>query len=235
MQILLVGEDPLTLKLLNFLLTEEGHTVYPSPTVGAGLKVTRGEAIDLVVLDVKVPPGGRSTLFRQLREFKPTLPIMVIAAAATREDQMHALQDGADDYLARPFNPAEVVARVYALARRTLETLAPELQTRLCVGPICLDVRGQTLINTTTARTAHLTGMEVQLLHVLLRNAGRVQVHDRLIVDAWGGDYDGSSNQLEVYIYRLRRHLGQLQVDPDFIHTLPGGNYEVVVQDASSH
>ncbi|HUS15995.1 MAG TPA: response regulator transcription factor [Chloroflexia bacterium] len=231
MQILLIGEEPLTLKLLNFLLTEEAYKVWPVTSVSDGLAVARREGIDLVVLDAKAPPTGRGPLFQQLRAFEPLLPIVVIAGGASRDDRIRALRDGADDYIAKPFDPAEVAARVYALARRTSEILAPELQTRLCIGPICLDVRGQALINLTTGTTAHLTRMEVQLMHVLMRTAGHVQTHDQVIADAWGGDYEGSSNQLEVYIHRLRRHLRDLGADPHFIRTLAGGSYEVVLQD----
>jgi len=138
------------------------------------------------------------------------------------------LVSGADDYMTKPFDPAEVAARVYALARRTLETRAPELQTRLCVGHACLDVRTQSLIDTDSNREVSLTKMEAQLLHVLMRNAGQVLPHDRLITEAWGNDYEGSSNQLEVYIHRLRTKLRQVAKDSDLIHTVPGGSYEMV-------
>ena len=109
-----------------------------------------------------------------------------------------------------------------------MDTRAPELQTRLCVGRVCLDVRTQSLIDTESNREVALTKMEAQLLHVLMRNAGQVLPHDRLITEAWGTDYEGSSNQLEVYIHRLRTKLRQIAKESDLIRTVPGGSYEMV-------
>jgi DNA-binding response OmpR family regulator len=116
---------------------------------------------------------------------------------------------------------------VHALARRTHQAWAPSLQTRLCVGGACLDVPNQRLEVQGAGRVIPLTKMEAQLLHVLLRNAGRVVARDQLITEAWGADYEGSSNQLEVYVHRLRRKLRDALGEEEVIRTVPGGSYEV--------
>jgi DNA-binding response OmpR family regulator len=123
------------------------------------------------------------------------------------------------------------------LIRRTQPTMAPELQTRLCVGGVCLDVRAQRVVNEKSGKSVALTRMEAQLLHVLMRNAGRVVDHANLIAEAWGSNYEGSSNQLEVYVHRLRTKLRKELDGQDLILTVPGSGYEIAapvanVQDA---
>jgi len=155
------------------------------------------------------------------------MPILIVSALAAKADKLAALDGGADDYLTKPFDPAEVVARVHSLARRTQAVLAPELQTRLCIGPICLDVRHQRVELRPSGKQLPLTYMEAQLLHVLMRNAGQVVTHERLIAEAWGSSYAGSSNQLEVYVHRLRRKLRREVGALEVIRTAPGSGYEI--------
>jgi DNA-binding response OmpR family regulator len=130
--------------------------------------------------------------------------------------------------MTKPFDPAEVVARVHSLIRRTQPTLAPELQTMLCVGNLCLDAPQQSVVVANSDCKLELTKMEAQLLHVLMRNAGHVVTHERLISEAWGNDYEGSSNQLEVYVHRLRSKLRTLVPNAELIRTIQGRGYEFV-------
>ena len=220
--------------MLGFLLRSEGYTVQTVTTIAAGLDVLLRDEVDLLVLDLMLPDGSGLQVCRQLRAAGRTLPIMVVSALGSQADKLGALESGADDYLTKPFDPAEILARVLALARRTQEVRAPELQTRLCVGSICLDMPNQSVVLNTTGKTLPLTKMEAQLLHVLMRNAGQVVSHDRLISEAWGSDYEGSSNQLEVYVHRLRRKLRQELDGQELIRTVPGGSYEVVGPITSS-
>lgn len=233
-QLLIIEDNPSTLKMLAFLLENEGYTVYARNTVAAGLEVLRHEPVDLLVLDVMLPDSNGLQVCRQIRNEGLSTPILMVSALGSRADKLAALEAGADDYMTKPLDTNEVVARVRALARRTQPTLAPELQTRLCVGSICLDVARQCIVLESTGKVLPLTRMEVQLLHVLMRNAGNVVSHDRLITEAWGSNYEGSSNQLEVYVHRLRTKLRKEVGDQEVIRTVPGGSYEVVVQEANS-
>lgn len=107
-------------------------------------------------------------------------------------------------------------------------TLAPQLQTMLCVGKVCLDAPKQLVVVGDAQCNLELTKMEAQLLHVLMRNAGHVVSHERLISEAWGTDYEGSSNQLEVYIHRLRNKLRKGLPYMELIKTIQGSGYEFV-------
>jgi DNA-binding response OmpR family regulator len=228
MQLLIVEDNPSTLKMLAFLLRNEGYTVHAVANANTGLDLLRNEPIDLLVLDVMLPDVSGLQICRQIRNEGLTLPILVISALGRRDDKLAALNEGADDYMTKPFDPSEVVARVHSLIRRTQPTLAPQLQTMLCVGKVCLDALKQSFVVGDLGNTVELTRMEAQLLHVLMRNAGHVVSHERLISEAWGTDYEGSSNQLEVYVHRLRNKLRQELPGVELIKTIQGSGYEFV-------
>ncbi len=234
MLLLIIEDNPSTLKMLAFLLEQEGYRVLTAATAEGGVTILRREPVDLVVLDVMLPDSNGLQICRQIRNEGMSLPVLVISALSGRTDKLNALDGGADDYMTKPFDPAEVVARVHSLARRTQPTLAPELQTRLCVGDICLDTHNQLIVLLHSGKEVPLTKMEAQLLHVLMRNAGEVVSHDRLISEAWGPNYEGSSNQLEVYVHRLRNKLRKELGSQDLIRTVPGSGYEVVATAATS-
>src|SRR4051812_22419500 len=198
MVILIIEDNPSTLKMVAFLLENEGYTVHALATITGGLALLRQQPVDLLLLDVMLPDGSGLQVCRQLRTTGYTLPILLVSALGSRNDKLAALDAGADDYITKPFDPSEVLARVHSLIRRTQPTMAPALQTRLCVGGVCLDARNQSLVAEKSGKTVPLTRMEAQLLHVLMRNAGRVVDHSDLITEAWGTSYEGSSNQLEV-------------------------------------
>jgi DNA-binding response OmpR family regulator len=226
MQLLVVEDNPPTLKMLAFMLRNEGYTVHAASTGTSALELLKNELIDLVVLDLMLPDISGLEICRQIRREGLMLPMLIISALDSREDKVAALNEGADDYMTKPFDPAEVIARVHSLIRRTQPTMAPQLQTMLCMGGVCLDVRNQTLRIDDPEREIELTKMEAQLLHVLMRNAGQVVTHSKLISEAWGNDYEASSNQLEVYVHRLRSKLP----DADLIKTIQGRGYEFVVE-----
>jgi DNA-binding response OmpR family regulator len=230
MQLLIVEDNPSTLKMLAFLLKNEGYTVHAVSNANTGLEMLRNEPIDLLVLDVMLPDKSGLQICKELREEGITIPILVISALGRRDDKLAALDGGADDYMTKPFDPSEVVARVHSLIRRTQPTLAPQLQTMLCVGEVCLDALNQSMIisGKNPSQPVELTKMESQLLHVLMRNAGSVVSHERLISEAWGTDYEGSSNQLEVYVHRLRNKLRKEMPGVELIKTIQGSGYEFV-------
>ncbi len=225
-QLLVAEDNPPTLKMLAFLLRNEGYSVYAVSDGATALELLKNEFIDLLVLDLMLPDINGIQICREIRKEGMMLPVLIISAMDSREDKVAALNEGADDYMTKPFDPAEVVARVHSLVRRTQPVMAPQLQTMLCASGVCLDVRNQALKNEETGRITELTKMEAQLLHVLMRNAGQVVSYDRLITEAWGNDYEAASNQLEVYVHRLRSKLRQEIPGTEVIRTLHGRGYE---------
>jgi len=225
-QLLVVEDNPPTLKMLAFLLRNEGYTVHAVGDGASALELLKNEFIDLIVLDLMLPDLNGIQVCRAIRKEGLALPVLVLSAIDSREEKVAVLNEGADDYMTKPFDPAEVVARVHSLIRRTQPTMAPQLQTLLCMKGVCLDARNQMLRAEDTDRGTVLTKMEAQLLHVLMRNAGQVVSHSRLISEAWGSDYDAGSNQLEVYVHRLRSKLRQISPESELIRTIQGRGYE---------
>ncbi len=207
MQLLVVEDNPPTLKLLAFMLQNEGYTVHAASNGISALELLKNELIDLIILDLMLPDMSGIDICRHIRKEGFSLPVLVLSALDTRATKVEALNQGADDYMTKPFDPTEVIARVHSLIRRTQPTLAPQLQTMLCMRGVCLDVRNQTLNTDDPKDVIELTRMETQLLHVMMRNAGHVVSQTRLITEAWGNEYEASSNQLEVYVHRLRSKL----------------------------
>jgi two-component system alkaline phosphatase synthesis response regulator PhoP len=227
-QLLVVEDNPPTLKMLAFLLSNEGYTVHAVCDGASALELLKNEFIDLIVLDLMLPDINGLQVCRAIRKNGLALPVLVLSAIDNRDEKVAALNEGADDYMTKPFDPAEVVARVHSLIRRTQPTMAPHLQTLLCLKGVCLDVRNQVLRAEGTDRATVLTKMEAQLLHVMMRNAGQVVSHSMLISEAWGIDYDAGSNQLEVYVHRLRSKLRHELPNTEFIRTIQGRGYEFV-------
>ena len=228
MQLLIVEDNASTLKLLTFLLSNEGYKVLSATTGAEALEILDNEPVDLLVLDVMLPDMNGLEICKELRQNGLTVPILVLSALSQRDNKMEALSKGADDYMTKPFDPSEVAARVHSLIRRTQPTLGHQLQTRLSIRNITLDAPKQALVVAGTDKQVELTKMEAQLLHVLMRNAGHVVEYERLISEAWGVDYEGTSNQLEVYVHRLRSKLQKEAHAGDFIKTIPGSGYEFV-------
>jgi DNA-binding response OmpR family regulator len=147
---------------------------------------------------------------------------------------VRGLLDGADDYLPKPCEPAELLARVKALARRSQAQPSAADSRLMAAGGLQLDPLRHT-VTLSNGKSADLTPTESQLLHCLMRNAGQVVSHERLIAEAWGTNYDGSSNQLEVYVHRLRNKLRKELGARELIRTVPGSGYELVRGAATAH
>lgn len=224
MRILIVDDDPPTVKWTSFLLRDEGYEVITADNGRAGLELVERELPDLVILDVMMPQIDGLEVCRRIRQTMD-VPIIMLSAKGETVDKVTGLKMGADDYLAKPFEPAELLARVKAVLRRTEAFSAfDDSQSRVAVGDIRLDPVGNKVFLSDN-RVVELTPIEFRLLHVLMRNAGRVLTHDYLLSTAWGYEYEGYSNQIAVYIRRLRTKLEDDPSDPKHIVTVRGMGY----------
>ncbi|MBC7232610.1 MAG: response regulator transcription factor [Chloroflexi bacterium] len=224
MRVLVVDDDPPSVKMISFLLREEGYEVSSANNGKAALELVERDPPDLVILDVMMPHIDGFEVCRQIRQ-KLDIPIIFLSAKGETVDKVTGLQLGADDYLAKPFEPAELLARVKAVMRRVEAFASEEAQARLTVGDITLEpVSNQVVF--ADGRRVDLTPIEFRLLHCLMRNAGRILSHDLLMNAVWGYDYEGYSNQIAVYVHRLRLKIEEDPEHPKYLLTARGLGYK---------
>jgi DNA-binding response OmpR family regulator len=223
MRVLIVDDDRPSLKMTAFLLKEEGYAVLTAENGQDALRLIDEKAPDLLILDVMMPGLDGWEVTKRLRR-TTNLPIIILSAKGETSDRVYGLDLGADDYLAKPFEPSELLARVRSVMRRAEAFTFGEPQNQLTVGAFRLDP----VNNTTTTpggKCVELTPIEFRLLHYLVRNSGRVLTHEQLLSTVWGYDYEGYSNQVAVYIRRLRAKIEPNPEEPRYLLTARGIGY----------
>jgi DNA-binding response OmpR family regulator len=218
MKILVCDDDQPSVKMISYLLKEEGHSVSSAKDGQEALERVEADPPDLIIMDVMMPRMDGLEATRRIRQFM-NVPIIILSAKGETSDKVAGLQLGADDYLAKPFEPAELLARVHAVLRRTETYLGEDAQTRVSVSGFHLDPVEHTVV-TPDGAVVPLTTIELKLMHCLMRNAGRVVTPSYLLNTAWGYDYEGESNQIAVYIRRLRSKIEKTPNDPHYIVTV---------------
>jgi DNA-binding response OmpR family regulator len=225
MRVLVVDDDPPSVKMVAFLLQEEGYTVLTASNGQEALRKVEEESPDLVILDVMMPHMDGLEVCRRIRRTM-NLPIIILSAKGETADRVTGLELGADDYLAKPFEPAELLARVRAVLRRAEAFAFGDTASQLTVGGIRLDPVNSTATLLASNRVVSLTPIESRLLHCLMRNAGRILTHDQLLSAVWGYDYEGYANQIAVYVRRLRTKLEADPEHPRWLLTVRGVGYK---------
>lgn len=224
MRVLIVDDDPPSLKMTAFLLGQEGYEVLTADNGLDALRLVEEDMPDLAILDVMMPGLDGLQVTQRIRR-NTNLPIIILSAKGETADRVSGLDVGADDYLAKPFEPAELLARVRSVLRRADAFTFGEPQSALTVGGLQLEPVTNTA-KLPDGTKVELTPIEFRLLHCLMRNPGRIVTHDQIISSVWGYDYDGYSNQIAVYVRRLRM---KIETDPDnprYVLTVRGLGYK---------
>jgi len=227
--VLVVDDDPLISKMVKFLLTEEGYEVATSSSAQAAFALVEKRQPDLFILDVMMPQMDGFEVCKRLRSVSSDAAILFLTARAEMNDKLSGLQIGADDYLVKPFEPAELVARVKALMRRYQRTREVPHEANIKIGNVELQVSDLKLIITdkTGGRAVGLTPTEMKLLRSLMINAGRVVSRDTLLDAIWGyGVSAGDSQIIDVYVRRIRKKIEVDPSDPRFIESVRGSGYK---------
>lgn len=218
MRILLVEDDPGVRRFVVKGLREQAYAVDTAATGEEALYQAEINEYDLVILDIMIPGPDGFEVCRRLRSSGRGMPILMLTARDAVEDRVSGLDRGADDYLTKPFEFRELLARLRALLRRSTELHPP----RLSVGELVLDTAAQNA--TRGGEAIALTHKEYALLEYLVRNAGRVVSRAEIAEHVWDESFDPFSNLIEVYINRLRR-----KIDPDghsgLLQTRRGAGY----------
>jgi DNA-binding response OmpR family regulator len=216
MSILLVEDDQALATGLLEALRKEGLSINHVGTGREALHVIKAEPPEIMILDLGLPDMDGLSVLRELRKQHGELPVLLLTARDSLGDKVAGLDSGADDYLAKPFDMAELLARLRALGRR-ISTATANIIT---IGNISLDTSSQAV--TLSGEPAEMPRREYMLLKVLMENAGRVQTRDSLENKLYSWGEEVASNALEVHIHHLRKKLGT-----DFITTVRGVGYTV--------
>jgi two-component system alkaline phosphatase synthesis response regulator PhoP len=203
-RILIVEDDPDIAHLVARYLDKAGFTVEHAAGGREALHAIASRRPDLVILDLMLPQLDGLEVCRQIRNDPATaaLPIIMLTARAEESERIVGLELGADDYLAKPFSPGELVARVRALLRRAHRRAAGPARAAFSYGPLQVDSETHTV--TVDGRVVALTAKEFLLLEYLLQHRGRVLSRDVLLTDVWGYRYTGGTRTVDVHVRRLR-------------------------------
>ncbi|WP_160109865.1 response regulator transcription factor [Pseudomonas izuensis] len=227
MRILVVEDDAQTAAYLLRGLTESGHVVDIASDGNTGLGMALEDIHDALIVDRRLPGLDGIGLIKTLRARKLRVPILMLSAQASTTDKVEGLQAGCDDYLAKPYAFAEVLARLDALLRGREQTTGPA--RHLVVGELQLDCATRTAVR--QGRVIALQHRETLLLEKLMRHSGQVVTRDMLLDSAWDYAFDPNDNVIDKHIHRLRRKLDE-GFDYSLIKTVPGAGYSFQVTPA---
>jgi DNA-binding response OmpR family regulator len=220
-KILLVDDDTTLLEVTAFALRRAGFLVVLAHDGEQALRLWSDEQPDLIILDIQLPGKDGLTLCREIRALS-NVPIILLTVRSSDEDIVHGLEIGADDYLAKPFSPKQLIARARAVLRRSNVLPKP---AQLAAGDLVLDTMQQ-VVRTPNAEV-RLTSLEFRLLHYLLINKGQIVPTDAILTHVWGYADSGDRKLLKQLLYRLRQKIESPVEGQQYIATIPGVGYTI--------
>ena len=221
MKILVVDDEELLVKGIRFNLQNDGYTVISGSNGLEAVQLTRDQEPDLIVLDIMMPQMDGLTACAKIREFSE-VPIILLTAKSEDMDKLIGFDQGADDYLTKPFNILELKARIRALLRRST-VKSHEESDRLTIGNITLDLDGRNAY--TSGKLTELTAKEFDVIEFLMRNPNHVYSRESLLDTIWAYEYRSDIRTVDVHIRRLREKLEEDPANPQYIMTKWGVGY----------
>ena len=230
--IVVVDDDPVTAKVARFLLEDEGYDTTVLHRGSSVVDTVTGQETDLVLLDINLPDIDGFTLTKLLRARRYFGPIILLSGRSAVADKVSGFQHGADDYLTKPYEPLELLARVESVIRRTSQADQQSLGSILRVDDAELSL-GELTYRSDAIEPIILTPTEMKILEVLMRNSWLVISRETLIERVWGFDFVGDTNRVDVYIRRVRRKIEPDPRHPRYLHTVRGVGYVFRVEGAN--
>jgi two-component system KDP operon response regulator KdpE len=223
-RVLVVDDDPRIVKFLEVKLKASGYGVLTANSGFEALEQVEAQEPDLVVLDVLMPRKDGFETLKELRAFS-SVPVIVLSAKEADTDKIKGLELGADDYLAKPFSPDELVARIEAIRRRLESSQDRRVVESVTVGHISVNLKKHTV--TVNEQEIQLTRIEWLLLSELARNTGKLMTYSELLTKIWGPEYRDDVQILRTWVSRLRQKIEREPDQPAIIRTVPKTGYMI--------
>ncbi|HVF01898.1 MAG TPA: response regulator transcription factor [Rubrobacteraceae bacterium] len=229
--ILLVDDDAALLEVVSIVLSSEGYKVVTAADGAEALREVGQEALDLVILDVMLPRISGFEVLRQIRE-KSDVPVVMLTAKGQSVDKVVGLELGADDYITKPFDTKELLARIRAILRRFGRQEGKSQEGTLRLGPLELDPEGYTVAR--EGEPLELTPTEFKILALLMKRPGRAFSRTQISEAVSTGSHYLASRYIDVHISRLRGKVEQDPREPRIIQTVPSVGYRVARPSATA-
>ncbi|HEY1421099.1 MAG TPA: response regulator transcription factor [Candidatus Dormibacteraeota bacterium] len=224
--ILALDKDPLQLEMTSMLLKRDGHEPITTSDPDAAFQMLGTQQIDLVLLDASFPRHDGHRVGQHIRQLKPTMPIVVVSERRDDDRVVRSLLEFADDFVAKPFVPRELLARIHAVLRRAgLAHSTRGVDGSIVVGEISLN--RHLMQASIGGKVIGLTPRELSLLAVLMTNPDRVLSRSQIVRLAWGHEFSGCLKTVDVCVQRLRKKMTPHLVGPDYIQAVRGFGYKL--------
>jgi two-component system KDP operon response regulator KdpE len=224
-RILVVDDDPQIRRVMRVTLTGQGYEVDDAKTGDVALEKIRDERFDLVLLDMNMPGMDGLETCRSIRS-QSEIAIIMLTVRDSERDKVAALDAGADDYVTKPYNATELLARIRAALRRTPSMHGPSGRVRVGVAEVDFDTRRVTV----RGRNVRLTPKEFELLRYLAAHPNKVLPHRELLQAVWGPDYGNEVEYLRVFVNQLRKKIEADPANPVHLLTEPWVGYRLELQ-----
>ena len=221
-RILVVDDEERILNFLRSKLKASGYEVLTATNGVEALEQAQAQEPDMIVLDLIMPKMDGFETLKELRSFS-AVPVIILSARGADADKIKGLGLGADDYLPKPFNPDELVARVEAVRRRLEPAERRKIPEPFPLGDITIDFKKRSVV--VRGEEKYLTRIEWLLLSELAHNVGRLMLYEELLTQVWGPEYRNDVQLLRTWISRLRHKLERDPEDPKLIRTIPKTGY----------
>ncbi len=226
-KVLVIDDEAQIRRLLRFTLEADGYSVRETDDGRTGIIEAAGYRPDLIILDLGLPDMPGIDVLKRLREWTD-VPVIILSVRTGQYDKVSALDSGADDFITKPFDSSELLARLRVLSRRQ-HSGAGAVVIRL--GSVEVDLSAHMV--TKNGQEVKLTAMEYALLHLLLTNRGKIVMHKNILRELWGPRFESHTNYLRVYMRRLRQKLEDNPEDPKYLVTVSGFGYRLNDKDLS--
>jgi two-component system KDP operon response regulator KdpE len=225
--VLVLEDEPQMRKFVRIALESHDYRVIEAATVEEGLRQASSYVPDLALVDLGLPDADGFEFTRRLREWS-AIPVLVISARGQEQSKVRALDEGADDYLTKPFGAAELMARIRVALRHAARTPDSASSTVQIGDEITIDLVKRLVV--VRGEEVHLTPIEYKLLTALVKHAGMVMTHRHLLELVWGPGHAHQMQYLRVYMTQLRHKLERESANPRFLVTEPGIGYRLRVE-----